>query len=230
MKKINTVCVLALLLMVGNVFADDLNPPTLWQRGEEGSTYQKWEFSTDDTTPDPDDLNNPYGDPELSVYPMSFWEDDWGGRNGLWPLSGMIVVDIPNNPVENRGKLIQIQITWAGEVGNADSVPCLFLTAKTVTGETVPQDDIVLEDHTDVILEETDEYLAGEYWHHSTYLYRITPNPTTESLWIGSAIMLDGLVVDTICGNDLKVPEPTTLLLLGLGGIGTIVRKRRGVV
>ena len=55
---------LILMVLLGGmcsvVHADDSNPPTLWQRGEPGSTYQQWEFLSDDLTPVPDFLDNPW--------------------------------------------------------------------------------------------------------------------------------------------------------------------------
>ena len=55
---------LILMVLLGGMFsvvhADDSNPPTLWQRGEPGSTYQQWEFLSDDLTPVPDFLDNPW--------------------------------------------------------------------------------------------------------------------------------------------------------------------------
>ena len=189
----------------------DLNPPA-W-RGLEGTTYQQWEFGTDNTTPLPDDYFNPYGTPVLTVIPMGDWQSSWGGRDGVWPLSGMIATTIPNSPVQNPYKMVQIQLAWAGEVGHAEALPCISVTAEgTVT----------LISETDELRGLTNVTGAGEYWHHTTYLYKIELNPEEETITIGSAIMVDGLVIDTYC-----VPEPATLGLLAIGGVALLIRRKR---
>ena len=207
------VCVSAVLLMAGAsaVRADDLYPPD-W-RGDPGSTYQQWEFSTDNTTPPPDDVVNPYGTPSLTVIPYGSYKPEWNGRYGVWPLSGFVIANIPNNPVENLYKLVQIQLTWTVEPGQT-TIPCVGLTATLANGMPVSEEFIILLD------EQTDDTL-GQGWYHTTYLYKIIPNPVTETVYISSSIMIDELVIDTIC-----IPEPATLGLLGIGGVLILVRRR----
>lgn len=217
-----TMSLVVLAGMVPIASAMDINPPTLWQRGEPGSTYQRWEFDTDDTTPMPDDYFNPYGDPDLTVIPIGPWENTWGGLPGVWPLSGLITVDIPNNPVENEFKWVQIQLTWAGEVNHANATPCISVTAKDAAGQPIASEFITLLNTTDTLLEKTNVAGAGEYWHHTTCLFQITPNPFEETIIIGSAIMADELVIDTIC-----IPEPATMSLLVIGAACLLGKRHR---
>ncbi len=202
--------------MFSAVYADDINPP-IWQRGAEGATYQQWEYSTDDTTPAPEFLDNPYGAPQSTVIPIGSWESSWGGRNGVWPLSGVTVNDIPNSPVENPYKWVWIQLTWAAEEGQPGALPCISVTAEGIVTSLWQEDQL---------LEPTNVPGAGEYWHHTTYLYRIEPNPREETITIGSAIMVDELVIDTLCAE--YIPEPATLSLIGFGGVVLLRRLRRG--
>ncbi len=97
------------VVAVGSAWADDLYPPA-W-RGQPGSTFQQWEFSTPNPTPLPDLMLNPYGTPSLHAYPGTSqnWVDQWGGRQGMWPLSGTIEVTIPNSTVANPYKDIRVQ-------------------------------------------------------------------------------------------------------------------------
>jgi hypothetical protein len=166
--------------------------------------------------PLPGYLDNGYGYPSLCIIPTKPWFSGWGGHQGIWHLSGAISVEIPNNPIENIYKLLQIQFIWASEDGL--SVPCISLEAYLANGNAIPANNILLLDQTDIQLEKTGVNGAGEYWHHTTALFKIIPNPATETFNIGSAIMVDGLIIDTIC-----IPEPTTMFFLI---IGTVVFKK----
>lgn len=232
---------LSLLLLAGGFSAaygsymtppDDV-APTLWTRGEEGTTCQKWYF--DDVpaskTPDPEteDFFNPNGDPSLLVRPTGSWQGSWGERIGVWPLSGMIIADIPNYEENNNYKFIQIQLIWAGEVGHATAQPCVWVipSGDSPNGYEFLDLGVNLTQKETVILGETGVSGAGTYWYRTTYNYKITPNPDQEQIRIGGSIMVDKFIVDTICTDD-DVPEPTTLgLLVAGGGVGILFRKRR---
>ncbi len=207
-----------LMVLLGGMFsvvhADDINPPTLWQRGEPGSTFQQWEFSSDNLNPAPDFLDNPNGTPVLTIYPAHAWEEEWGGHSGVWPLSGALQTEIPNNRIPNDYKLIQIQLTWSTEV--PVPVSPVFIIESDPTGE------VTILDAETIILGPTGVPGAGPDWFHTTYLFEIVPNPNIETITISGTIMVDELVIDTIC-----VPEPATLSLLGAGSLLLIRRKRR---
>jgi hypothetical protein len=61
---------------------------------------------------------------------------------------------------------------------------------------------------------------AGANWWHSTYNLRIYPNPDFEILRIDGTVMVDQIVIDTIC-----IPEPAALILLAFGGL-LLLRRR----
>lgn len=209
---------LCIFLSIGYMaFADDLNPPE-W-RYEPGSTFAAWEFLDDDITPVPDQLyNSDLNDPLLQVSAVLPWEEQWGGRQGVWALSGEIEAIIDNYPTINDYKLIQIQLTWTCEHFDVLTEPAIAITARTATGEAV--DDIILLNSYTETLELTNEPGAGEFWYNTTYLFQISPNPADEKIKITGRIWVDELVIDTIC-----IPEPTTLMFLGLGVL--VMRKRK---
>ena len=75
----------------------------------------------------------------------------------------------------------------------------------------------------EIMLEPTGELPPeGTNWIHSAFSMRIYPNPSFEIVRIDGGIMVDEVVIDTIC-----VPEPRTLGLLGLGVLTSVFRRRR---
>ena len=186
-------------MLTGRALADDLNPPS-W-RFEPGSTFQQWEFSTPDAAPPPDNWLNPYGMPTMQVLPILPYEPEWDGRQGVWPLSGQMIVTIPNNPVPNPYKDIWLQLTW--EEKDPGEVPG------------------VQELDSGTYASLIDSIPVGGNWYLSTYYMRLTPNPPSETIHIDGLILVDELVIDTIC-----VPEPGTLSILALGCLAFWLRRR----
>jgi len=195
--------VVAASFVVPNIaLADDLNPPP-WRNGP-GTTFGKWEFSDNDANPLPDVGNYPWGLPSTTITPglLQEWMPEWEGRFGVWPLSGDIVTDIPNQPLPLPFKDIWIQLTWAQQAPNTwPAVSELRFGVPATLLQEVP---------------------AGGVWFHSTYLIHLEPNPDWESILITGAVNVDEMVIDTRC-----FPEPTTLCLLAVGAIGLL--RRRGI-
>lgn len=219
MRRLSVVLILLVVLcLASDSFALDLNPPQ-W-RGQPDSTYAVWEFLTPDVNPVPDIEINPFGYSDMTVYPAHPWMQAWGGKFGVWPLSGAVGLGIPNNPVGNEFKLIQIQLTWAAEYP-VPTQPVVIVEATGVGGQAIPLQDIRLIDQSVITLEPTNEPVGG-FWYHSTYLFEIRPNPVFENIYISGSLMVDELVIDTIC-----IPEPATFALLGLGCLIFCTRKRK---
>ena len=183
---------------------DPAAPP--W-RGLPGTTYARWEFNTPDLNPAPDWCHNPNGMPATEVFPGHDWLPVYGGRLGVWPLSGLIVVDIPNYAPPNPFKEVWVQVIWSSQSPYAepDVDELLFHRA----GELVRRVPLPSSENLQ--------------WWHDTYRLFIVPNPTHEVIRIQGAIWVDELVIDTIC-----VPEPSSLAALGgmIGFAGFVLRRR----
>ncbi len=203
MKSLVCLFAVALVAAAGVALADDYNPPD-W-RGQENTTFQRWEFGDENPNPAPDLLDNPLGDPTLQVAgsaPFTLWLAQDSDRSGVWKFEDYVQITIQNFDEQRPYKEIWIQLTYS-----ADADP-LISTVPGSTGGDAPIDK---------------EQVGTLYWH-ATYSLRIEPNPDQETIYIqprNCTTFIDEIVIDTIC-----VPEPLTVCLLGLGGLA-LLRKRR---
>ena len=205
MKKLVVVCIAVVLATGSMAFADDLFPPP-W-RGDEGSTFQEWGFGTPDPFPMPDFVDNPYGIPLLTVDTPSDWFDFVDGHQGVWPLSGEIDVFIPNRPSPLDYKEIDIQLVWKP----SELCPSPTLPDEPIFGVVPFEFQLAFRHDMDL----------GGGWVFTKYWIMMSPNPSEEWLSIKGNIMVDQLVIDTIC-----IPEPATIALLGFGALSLLRRKR----
>lgn len=197
--------VVAAVVLINTAWADDFNAPD-W-RGDPRTTYQRWEFGTNNATPPPEtDYDNTLGVPTLTVggeFPYTEHLTTYEGESGVWRFEDLIQIEIANFNEEYDLKRIWIQLTYLTESGAA---PFISTTPSYSTWETVDGPTAV-----------------GSYYHVA-YEILIEPNPASETIYIqppGCTLYLDEVVIDTIC-----IPEPATICLLGLGALA-LLRKRR---
>ena len=228
MKNCLLVCTLFAVLLGGLVAtagADDLKPP--WWRGEWSTTSQYWEFYDPYNPPYPTPPIPPDGSPaggqpwlpstHLIVDPLGDWiqiDPEGSGREGIWPLSGIIDVVVDNHdPKPENEKWIWMQLTWQPQPGTP-GVP--IVTASYVdpsTGGQVGPIDLQPYEQEDL----------GFGWVHGLYRQVLPVNPPDEFIRIEGTINVDELVIDTWC-----IPEPSTVaMLLGIGLMGLVACARR---
>lgn len=199
------IAIAILLPLAGSVLADDLNPPP-W-RGQPDSTFQMWEFSTN-TRLDivADQYFNPYGVPEADIL-AGYWIDTYQGHQGMWMLSGILDLTIPNTPPHPQmPKTIWIQMTWTPDPLVPSAVPEVIVLPDEYNGEV----------EAAVV---SDMLLSGP-WHLTTWQAVLPNNPPLEILRVTCPTVVDEIVVDTI-------PEPASMAMLGIGVVSILIRRRK---
>lgn len=185
------------------------------------TTHQEWSFYGNDARnpayPDADTFYNDFQteynlvQAMITGTPTSSWEHyEWyNGRNGVWHADNLEV-------------RMHILDTCA-ETCNSDSYKDVVLQAIFQGNLEIPT---VTAEASGITSLAENIYNLEDGWKKLEKVWRICPNPSEE--WVclgfeGTGGSLDWVSVDTIC-----VPEPATMLLLGLGGAVTRLKKRRG--
>jgi hypothetical protein len=170
--------------------AHDMIPPD-W-RGQDGSTYQMWNFGTDDNPVIADVIQNEYGQAEAQItigtYGSGWWNQlpGLGIQTGYWDLGGnggRIAIQIDNQPQLLLSKEVWVQVTYFKDLSGAPTVQvpgATYLAGTTVVVEQVP---------------------TGGVWYLAQSLWQIEPSPSQEEIVINSdpnwGSVIDQIVIDT---------------------------------
>jgi hypothetical protein len=179
MILVSALCAIEATPAHNSVWADDFNSPA-W-RGQERTTYQRWEFGADDPMPSPDSYTNPQGVPSLTVTgDTALWLSSDLGETGVWKFEDYVIVEIANFDEPYPFKEVWMQLTYT-----AGGSPLVY--ADTVDGRFWGRK---------VYEEPADSYF------HAIWQIVIEPNPTSETIYIeprDCTIYIDEIVIDTIC-------------------------------
>jgi len=197
------------------VAADDLNPPE-W-RGEAETVFAEWDFPTEaDVNP------APYSGPGIDDTYMWdeadwTWHDTFQGRQGVWQINGEGGWDVANYEPTLGGKYIQVQITYYGDLPGMHSDAAVLFFPEYMT-ETI---DFTVDYTEDRGGGWTYALLTGEFTTYNPDMEAYYPYPSDGDPPTGG-LYVDQIVIDTLH----YTPEPATMVLLGLGGL-MVIRRRK---
>jgi len=224
--------ILIVVLLVGSaavsVQADDFSVPP-W-RGTEGSTFQQWSFTTDDYGPmEPDEEEppipagtyfNPQGTPLLRVDSGSLWHDVYDSHTGVWGIANQMDAIIPNYLDLNYEKEIWVQVLWTFR-GEDEFIPDTPLVGITPFYHLYGPGGGGGIDYS-VHITRTDRNAEDPGWTSTLFKINVYPNPSEEWITIKGDILVDQVVIDTVC-----TPEPATLALISGGALLALRRGRK---
>jgi len=203
--------------------ADDLNPAS-W-RGQIDTVFAEWDFPTEaDVNPDPGSYYGPgYNDTYVWDETGWTWHDSYQGRQGVWQIDGNGGWDVANYEPTLGGKLIQVQITYFGDLEGMHTYAEEFILSEGAMPEYMEETvNLTVDSTTPLENGWTHAVLTGEFETFNPdmeayYPYASVGTPPTGGLYI------DQIVIETLH----YTPEPATMVLLGLGSLMVIRRRRK---
>lgn len=189
------------------------NTPPEWA-GQPRTTFNAWDFSNvvdlgGILVPEISD-----GKGTLSFAGYGSFYDTYDGLNGVVEDPLQLTVSIDNFPEPLAEKRIWLELNWAA----TQTVPLeelssilVFSNSTLVSTAYLPQEAYGFGPESAMI------------WKHTVIEIVLSPNPEWEDIVIDfqQPLLLDSVFAHTIC-----VPEPTTLVLLGIGGLMRLRRNR----
>jgi len=189
-------------LTVGSAVANDIYPPP-WTRGGPGTATAEWEFNTGANPAQPDgpltDLTR-CGNSTLTQIGIVGSGVNWSTGQWSFPNGGELQITMDNVIDTEPQKDVWLQVTYTGP-----TPPHLAAITPYPGGSAVGI---------------SDGGTPGQYLTH----WQIQPNPAWEQLFV---IVQPGTTINEVVLDTISAPEPATLSLFALAGVGLVARRIR---
>ena len=237
-------------LAASSAMADYVNPPD-WGNDTD-FTHQSWEFNPSGWEgEDPIEpviplvadsgYSNPFGDPTMLSVEFTQTEPGMAGwtwipmaitteRRGMYggmQTDVIMTFEIPNyERAEPWKKQIWLQTAYFGCTASAGDVVSIEFAANA--DFTNPFSVTTLSEDIEELFEPPG---SASRWYRYTGLFELDEQPGMEYIRVtvcndtAVATMVDEVDIDTRC-----IPEPATMVLLGLGSLFALARRRKQVV
>jgi hypothetical protein len=192
-----------------------VDPPSWWGTRDGFTSFFCWQFNDPSFPPRPDLAWDPFGPPVWDLSGATDWFPQVTDHLGVWGVppgtTGDLFVTLRNRRREDFIKHVWLQVDFFEDASAGSDVTLLVNTEQ---GSTIGN-----------IAEKVDPLGSG--WYRSTVTFDIRPQPNWESFnfkFIGgqSGAFIDNLYIGTHC-----VPEPASLLAVGVGLAALAARRRR---
>jgi len=199
--------------LISIIVATGASAAPVWQTnplGQPPTTYQEWTFNDSDNPALPEVVANSYGMPTLTLigepdYTFG-WYETYDGHNGVWHAEFLdLTLEIPNRTFPDGYKEIWLKIIYEGNLDAATVTPIPAGENVIYLGQTVTSKD--------------------NFWRELTIGWRLEPNPRSEIICLGfsgTGSSIDSVIAETIC-----IPEPATLVMLGLGALVLVTGRKK---
>jgi hypothetical protein len=189
---------------INTAFADDLNPPPY--RGGPLSVYAHWNQIPGTTILDLTSWNSVDDtDPATYLYP------NFTPNIQVIPTNGVYDFQIPNWVDDLPIKYLRLQLTWQNNL-----LPPLNIFSQGLDGVNPLVGQIVYTSPLQI------DAAALKAYQYYDLIYK--PNPDFERIHID--MLPDSVLTQVVVDSISTVPEPATLLLLALGGLGLLSKRK----